>query len=103
MTYHQLKDNCYEYDFGLKTTLNALDPEKIKSTEILQPENAKRQRVQSPTASNSNFFDIRHDETIIKNLTRAVRSEYSDLFKNATGASSLRISSNLIVPNTLIP
>lgn len=95
MTYHQLKDNCYEYDFGLKTTLNALDPEKIKSTDILQPENAKRQRVQSPTASNLNFFDIRHDETIIKKLTGAVKVEYIDLFRNVTGASSLRISSKL--------
>lgn len=95
MTYHQLKDNCYEYDFGLRTTLNSLNPEKIKSTDILQPENAKRQRVQSPTASNLNFFDIRHDETIIKKLTGAVKSEYRDLFRNATGSSSLRISSNL--------
>lgn len=95
ITYHQLKDNCYHYDFGLKTTLNALDPDKIKSTDILQPENAKRQRVQSPTASSLNFFDIRHDENIIKKLTGAVKSEYIDLFRNVTGASSLRISSNL--------
>jgi uncharacterized protein (TIGR04141 family) len=101
MTYHQLKDNSYEYDFGLRTTLNALDPQKIKSTDILQPENAKRQRIQSPTASNLNFFDIRYDESIIKKLTGAVKSEYHDLFKNATGADSLRISSNL-QPNQIV-
>lgn len=95
MTHHQLKDNSYEYDFGLRTTLNALDPKKIKSTDILQPENAKRQRIQSPTASSLNFFDIRHDESIIKKLTGAVKSEYAELFKNATGANSLRISSHL--------
>lgn len=94
MTHHQLKDNAYEYDFGLRTTLNALDPAKIKSTDILQPENAKRQRIQSPTASSLNFFDIRHDESIIKKLTGSVKPEYGELFKNATGASSLRISSN---------
>lgn len=94
MTHHKLKDNSYEYDFGLRTTLNALDPAKIKSTDILQPENAKRQRIQSPTASSLNFFDIRHDESIIKKLTGSVKPEYSELFKNATGASSLRISSN---------
>ena len=101
MTYHQLKDNCYEYDFGLRTTLNALDPKKIKSTDILQPENAKRQRIQIPSASSLNFFDIRHDESIIKKLTGAVKFEYHDLFKNATGASSLRISSSL-QPNEII-
>jgi len=94
MTHHKLKDNAYEYDFGLRTTLNALDPTKIKSTDVLQPENAKRQRIQSPTASSLNFFDIQHDESIIKKLTGSVKTEYNELFKNATGASSLRISSN---------
>lgn len=95
MTHHQLKDNSYEYDFGLRATLNAIDPAKIKSTDVLQPENAKRQRIQSPTASNLNFFDIRYDESIIKKLTGAVKEEYNFLFKNVTGASSLRISSKL--------
>ncbi|MCV9926633.1 TIGR04141 family sporadically distributed protein [Flavobacterium sp. LS1R49] len=95
MTYHQLNDNCYEYDFGLRTTLNALDPTKIKSTDILQPENAKRQRVQSPTASELNFFDLRSDETILKKMTGAVKDEYADLFKNITGGNSLKVSSNL--------
>lgn len=95
MTYHQLKDNCYEYDFGLRTTLNALDPKKIKSTDILQPENAKRQRVQSPTASELVFFDLNSDETILKKMTGAVKNEYADLFKNITGGNSLRVSSKL--------
>lgn len=93
MTHHQLKDNSYEYDFGLRTTLNALDPNKIKSTDILQPENAKRQRIQTPVASTLNLFDFKQDESIIKKLTGAVKPEYSELFKNATGGSSLRISS----------
>lgn len=101
MTHHKLKDICYEYDFGLLTTLNALDPSKIKSTDILQPENAKRQRIQSPTASSLNFFDIKQDESIIKKLTGAVKTEYSDWFKNVTGASNLKISSN-IQPNEIL-
>lgn len=28
-SYHNLKDNSYEYDFGIRTTLNTLDPEKL--------------------------------------------------------------------------
>lgn len=94
-TYHQLKDESYEYDFGIITTLNALDPKKIKSTDILQPENAKRQRVQSPTASELNFFQLNNDETILKRMTGAVKEEYQNLFKNITGGNSLRISSKL--------
>lgn len=95
MTYHQLKDNSYEYDFGLRSTLNALDPEKIKSTDILEPESAKRERIQSPTASNLTFFDINQDESIVKKLTGAVREEFQDILTNITGASSLRITSKV--------
>lgn len=60
-THHNLQEISYEYDFGLRTTLNALDPEKIKSTDILMPENARRQRIQSPTASELTFFDFNSD------------------------------------------
>jgi len=94
-TYHNLKENSYEYDFGLRTTLNALDPKKIKSTDILQPEKARRERIQSPTSSDLTFFDINHDESIIKRLTGAVADEYKDILTNITGASSLRISSKV--------
>lgn len=95
MTHYKLKDNSYEYDFGLRTTLNALDPEKIKSTDIFQPESAKRQRIQTPTASSLNYFDFKQDESIIKKLTGAVKEEYTDLFKNATGSTSVRISTKI--------
>lgn len=66
MAYHQLKDESYEYDFGLRTTLNAVDPDKIKSTDIFKLENARRQRIQTPVASNLNLFDFEQDESIIK-------------------------------------
>lgn len=95
-TYHNLKESCYEYDFGLRTTLNALDPEKIKSTDILQPENAKRERIQSPIASDLTFFDFNKDESIVKRLTGAVKEEYKNILTNITGASSLKISSKVV-------
>lgn len=91
--HHKLEDTSYEYDFGLITTLNALDKEKIKSTDILTPENAKRQKIQTPVASTLNFFDIVFDESIIKKLTGAVKKEYNEFLTNITGAEGLRISS----------
>jgi len=100
-TYHNLKEYCYEYDFGLRTTLNALDPKKIKSTDILQPEKAKRERIQSPTKSDLTYFDINHDESIIKRLTGAVKDEYKKNLTNITGAFSLRISSK-VMPNGIV-
>lgn len=94
-TYHNLREGCYEYDFGLRTTLNALDPEKIKSTDILVPESAFRERIQSPTASDLTFFDFDRDESIVKKLTGSVKKEYEDYFKNVTGSSSLKISAKV--------
>lgn len=79
-------------------TLNSLDPSKLKSTDILNPDNAKRLRMQSPTVSDLTFFDFDRDSSILKKLTGVVREDYSDIFTNATGASNLKISSkfNLI-------
>ena len=91
-SYHNLKENSYEYDFGLRTTLNALDPERIKSTDLLMPETAKRQRIQIPNASSLTYFDFNTDESIVKRLTGAVKEEYKGLLHNATGASSLRFT-----------
>lgn len=99
MTYHKLQEGSYEYDFGLRTTLNAIDPTKIKSTETVQPDNAKRQRMQSPTADALSFFDFNRDQNIIKTLAGKVKPEYSEWFKSATGVNSIRITSSVEVEN----
>ena len=91
--YHDLKDESYVYDFGLRVTLNSLDPQKLKSTDILSPAVAKRQRIQSPIGTDLTYFDFDKDSTILKTLTGKVKNEYKELFRNATGASNLKISS----------
>ena len=98
-THHHLKDECYEYDFGLRVTLNSIDPDKLKSTDTLEPEKAKRQRIQSPIDSDLTYFDFDRDSSIIKTLTGKVKDEYKDFFKNATGASNLRIGSKIEADN----
>ena len=100
-TRHNLQETCYEYDFGLITTLNALDNEKLKSTDVLQPETAKRKRTQIPVASDLTFFDFDQDESIIKRLTGAVKNEYRDFLTNVTGASSIRITSRATADNII--
>ena len=93
--FHNLEDSAYEYDFGLKVTLNSVDPNLLKSTDILEPGSARRQRTQVPVDSDLTFFDFDRDSTIMKSLTGKVKSEHKDLFKHATGSSNLRISSSL--------
>jgi uncharacterized protein (TIGR04141 family) len=91
---HNLKDESYEYDFGLRVTLNCVDPDKLRSTDILEPSGAKRQRTQLPTAGDLTFFDVDGDSTILKSLTGMVKGAHKDMFKNATGSSNIRISSS---------
>jgi uncharacterized protein (TIGR04141 family) len=90
---HNLKDESYEYDFGLRVTLNCVDPDKLRSTDILEPSGAKRQRTQLPTAGDLTYFDVDGDSTILKSLTGKVKDSLKEIFKNATGSSNIKISS----------
>ena len=99
--YHNLKDTSYEYDFGLRITLNCVDPVMLKSTDVLEPSGAKRQRTQLPTVGDLTFFDVDTDSTILKSLTGKVKAEHKEVFKSATGSRNIRISSEA-APNELI-
>lgn len=93
---HYLDDSSYEYDFGLRVTLNSVDPQKLKSTDILEPGEARRKRTQVPVDSDLTYFDFDRDSTILKSLTGKVKEEYKPFFKHATGASNLHISSPIV-------
>jgi len=93
--YHHLKDNAYEYDFGLLITLNCLDPKELKSTDSVEPGPARRRRTQVPVATELTYLDFDGNSEIIKSLTGKVKKEHEELFRNATGSSSLKISLKL--------
>jgi uncharacterized protein (TIGR04141 family) len=99
--FHNLKDASYEYDFGLRVTLNSVDPTKLKSTDILEPGAARRQRTQVPMDSDLTYFDFDRDSTILKSLTGKVKDEHKKLFKHATGASNLHLSTD-VAPGGLV-
>lgn len=92
---HNLKELSYEYDFGLRVTLNCVDPLKLKSLDSLQPSNTLRQRSQLPIGSDLTFFDFDRDSSVLRSLTGKVKEKYKSLFKHATGSSNLRISSDI--------
>jgi uncharacterized protein (TIGR04141 family) len=98
---HFLKEESYEYDFGLKVTLNSVDPAALKSTDALEPGLGRRQRTQVPIGSDLTLFDFDHDSSILRRLTGKVKPAHADLFKNATGASNLRISTK-VPPEQLV-
>jgi uncharacterized protein (TIGR04141 family) len=89
---HNLRDECYEYDFGIKVTLNCVDPQKLKNTDTLEPGSARRQRTQHAIETELTYFDFDQDSSVLKSITGKVKAEYAGIVKHATGASSLRVS-----------
>ncbi|HDH7541763.1 TPA: TIGR04141 family sporadically distributed protein, partial [Escherichia coli] len=89
--YHNLLDVSYEYDFGLKVTLNSLEPNELKSADIVDPGASRRKRMQVPVMSDLTYLDFDSNSEILKSLTGKVKPQYIDLFKNATGSTSLKV------------
>ena len=91
--YHKLKGEAIEYNFGLITSLNALDSEKIKSADVASPENAMQYRTQSPVMENWTYFDVVQNDSIVKKLQGHSLEKYQHLFKNVSGSDSFRCGS----------
>jgi uncharacterized protein (TIGR04141 family) len=66
---HNLKDESYEYDFGIKVTLNCVDPKKLKNTDTLEPGSARRQRTQRAIETELTYFDFDYDSAVLKSIT----------------------------------
>ena len=91
-TIHNLHDESYEYDFGLRVTLNCVDPANLKNTDVSEPGAARRQRTQTSVGSDLTFFDFESDSKVLRSLTGAVKSEFTDLLRNVTGSSNVRFT-----------
>ena len=73
--FHCLDQDKVEHDFGLRVTLNCVEPNNLKSTDTVEPSGARRRRTQIPIASDLTSFDFDRDSTILKQLTGTVREE----------------------------
>jgi uncharacterized protein (TIGR04141 family) len=93
--FHHLDDRAYEYDFGLRVSLNCLDPKLLKSADMVSPGDARRKGTQVPVSTDLTYLDFDSNSEIIKSLTGAVKPEHQELFKNATGAASFKVSLKL--------
>lgn len=92
---HHLRDAAYERDFGIRFSLNSLDPNKIKNTDTLKPSSAMRVRTQVSVNQNLSQFDFDRDTSIVKSLTGKTLEKYKDIVTAATGSSYLRVSSDV--------
>ncbi|WP_161968835.1 DUF6119 family protein [Curtobacterium oceanosedimentum] len=91
-TSSRLRDDSYEYDFGLRVSLNAVDPEKLKSTDTSEPGAGRRQRTQTGADSALTFFDFDSDSSVMKSITGKAKEVHEHLVRQVTGSTNLRVS-----------
>lgn len=92
--YNFLDKNKVVDDFGLRTALNALDKDKIKSSDVFSPsDHSKQKRTQTVADSSLHGHDVDGFSQILKRITGRVKEEYEELFKRISASSeSLKIS-----------
>lgn len=91
---HNLADDSYEHDFGTRVVLNCIDPEKLKSTDLVEPGSARRQRTQLPFDADLSYFGDLDDSTVLKSLTGKVGGHLADVARSVTGAYNLRVTAD---------
>jgi uncharacterized protein (TIGR04141 family) len=94
--YHHVKEEAFEYDFGLLVTLNCLNPKEVKSADMVAPGAARRKRTQVPSTTDLTYLDFDSNSEIIRSLTGSVKEDYAELFKSATGSTALKVGLKLI-------
>ena len=81
-------------DFGLRTALNALDKDRIKSSDVFSPsDHSKQRRTQTVRDSSLLGHDMDGFSHILKRITGRAKEQYEELFKTITASSkSIKIS-----------
>lgn len=92
--HNQLKQECFEENFGFLVTINSIDGEKLKSIDAYSPSsNTKQKRVVSSILSNIYEYDFDNSQDLVQKLSGVIKDEYKEFFSNPTGADSLSIHS----------
>lgn len=82
-----------EIDFGLKTALNAIDPEKIRATGLFTPSDiGMRTKKQTGRDTTIEQYEINIFNSLLKDIAGQVKNEYRDIFKNIDGADCLKFN-----------
>lgn len=97
---HFLDEDSYEHDFGIITTLNSVDPKKLKSTDIFEPSSTMRRRVQTPSVADLTLFDFDRDNNILSKVAGKTKDAFQSKFGTVTGSSSLRLTTS-VAPNDI--
>lgn len=92
-SYHHLSSSAYECDFGLRVALNMTKRDSLRSTDVVNPETARRERIQAPKDKDLSFFSFNGDDTtVLKKITGHVQDQYADLASSVTGCDNIRVT-----------
>jgi uncharacterized protein (TIGR04141 family) len=95
---HLLDDEKYEHEFGLRVTLNSIDPNKLRGTDTYTPGIGRLQRVHLPIATDLTVLDFDQNSQIMKNIAGKVRDEFKELFSGISGSDAVQVRSNILAP-----
>ncbi len=89
-----LNESKFVDDFGLRTALNMLDKDKIKSSDIFAPsDNSKQRKTQTTRDSNLQGHDLDGYVHILKNITGKSKHQYKKFSKSISASlQSIKIT-----------
>ena len=92
-----VEQGCFVRDFGLRTVINAVDPDRLRSVDSAETESTTRQtRSQTSRASSPIEFGLDVTRDILRSVSGDTLEEYQkDLGKTITGKDSLQITANV--------
>ena len=95
--HYLLKPDSVEEKFGIRVASNALDKNKLKSTDVFSPsDHSKQRRTQTTKNSNLQTHDFDGYTHVLKKITGTVKQEYEEhLCKNITAGDGVKISTDL--------
>lgn len=97
-----LNPGCYETNFGLRVTLNVVDPDKLRSVDAATlQETPINTRVQASKLSALEIFDINQESDLLQTITGTPKDKLADGTELKIGSIASGASSLLIRPNVL--
>jgi uncharacterized protein (TIGR04141 family) len=90
--HYLIRPESFDHEFGTRVALNAVDPQKLKSTDTLDPNSSQRRRTQLPFDADLALLSFTGDSSVLKSITGKAKEQYAELAKSVTGSSGLRLT-----------
>lgn len=94
----QLCPEGFEREFGLRVTLNSIDPDKLSGTETLSPAAGRQRRTVLPIETDLTVLDFDQNSDVLKSLSGKVNDDLLSIFSSVSGTDYVRVKSDVPAP-----